>query len=478
MSSSRNLGIHEARGEFIAFLDSDDVWLPNKLNEQLALFAQHPDAGMVCGPSMYWYSWSGDPHDRTRDHVNHLGNLRDTLVMPPTLLPLALKGEVTTPSPSNILLRRTVALEVGGFEAQFRGIYQMYEDQAFLAKVQLVSRVFMASTCWDKYRKHPGSLVAQVKRQDKTADARRYFLTWLAEYLRGRAIRIPEVHVALQKELRASQVLGWRRLKLDSSLAALRRIFRTVVPAALRRQVASWWRGTEYIPPPGHVRFGDLRRLTPVSRKWGKDRGGLPVDRYYIDRFLSEHTQDIKGRTLEVGDRKYTRQFGGDAVEHSDVLHAVSGNPEATIVADLMNADAIPSDAFDCVILTQVLHVIADPEAALHTVERILKPGGVVLVTLAGISKISRWDTERWGDYWRYTSVSARRLFISCFPPASVQVKAYGNILATIAFLHGLASEELRPEELAYEDPNYELLITVRAVKPGLPSVLKGIRNE
>jgi ubiquinone/menaquinone biosynthesis C-methylase UbiE len=135
-------------------------------------------------------------------------------------------------------------------------------------------------------------------------------------------------------------------------------------------------------------------------------------------------------------------------------------------VADLTCASHIPSDTFDCIILTQTLHLIYDVRAALTTLYRILKPGGVLLTTVSGISKISREDMDRWGHHWSFTTRSAQRLFQEFFPEMNVAVDAYGNVLAAIAFLHGLASEELRHEELDYHDRDYQVLITIRAVKP------------
>jgi SAM-dependent methyltransferase len=212
--------------------------------------------------------------------------------------------------------------------------------------------------------------------------------------------------------------------------------------------------------------FYDLRRLQAISKVFGFDRG-LPIDRYYIEQFLSAHEADIQGRVLEMGDDFYTRKFGGARVLKSDVLHYVEGNPKATFVADLTRAEHIPSDSFDCIIFTQTLQMIYDVHAALRHLIRILKPGGVLLATSHGISKICRREgRDPWGEYWRFTTQSTQRLFEEVFPAPNVTVKAHGNVLAAIASLHGLAAEELRPEELGYVDPDYEVLITVRAVKP------------
>jgi SAM-dependent methyltransferase len=234
-----------------------------------------------------------------------------------------------------------------------------------------------------------------------------------------------------------------------------------VLPLIARRWIV---RHTRW-PHVGRVRFGSLRRLKPISPEWGSERG-LPIDRYYIERFLAARREDISGRILEIGDNKYTRRFGGEKVVKSDVLHMAENRPQVTIVGDLTSSNHIPSNTFDCIILTQTLQVVYDVPAVLRTVCRILKPGGKVLATIPGISKISRYDMDRWGHYWSFTTSSARRLFETVFPHLNIQVKAYGNVLAATAFLHGLATQELHQKELDYTDPDYQLLITVRAVKP------------
>ena len=209
--------------------------------------------------------------------------------------------------------------------------------------------------------------------------------------------------------------------------------------------------------------LGVFGRLTPISRNWGFDRG-LAIDRYYIEEFLASHASDIRGRVLEIEDGMYTRQFGGDAVTDRDVLHVTAGNPRATIVGDLADGGGIPSDRFDCALITQTLQLIYDVRAAVATLYRILKPGGVLLATVPGITRISH---EEWAGswFWLFTSSSAKRLFGDIFGESNVDVQTYGNVLTAVSFLHGLAKEEMHPAELDYRDPDYQVIITVKAVK-------------
>ncbi len=213
--------------------------------------------------------------------------------------------------------------------------------------------------------------------------------------------------------------------------------------------------------------------VDPVSRVFGFDRGQC-IDRHYIERFLGANQTCIRGHVLEVAEDTYTRRFGGTAVTRCDVLHAEPGNRRATIVADLTRAEDVPSDTFDCIILTQTLQHIYDVRAAVRTLYRVAKPSGVVLATVPGISQISRYDMERWGDFWRFTALSVRRLFEEAFPAGAVRVDAHGNVGVAVAFLHGLAVHELEAETLDRDDPDYQVLITVRADKPGGPDVRRG----
>ena len=219
-------------------------------------------------------------------------------------------------------------------------------------------------------------------------------------------------------------------------------------------------------PPVGWVRFGQLRRTEPFTRDFGNSRG-LEIDRYYIEKFISEHAVDIHGHVLEIKHNTYTLKYGGDRVTKSDVLHKVEGNPDATIVADLSNADHLPSNTYDAIIFTQTLQFIYDIKSTVATLHRLLKPGGILLATVSGMAQISREDFEQWGEYWRFTSLSARLLFEEVFPKENITVRSYGNVLTAVSFLEGLATEDLKKKELDAMDSNYELIISVRAVKAG-----------
>jgi SAM-dependent methyltransferase len=238
-----------------------------------------------------------------------------------------------------------------------------------------------------------------------------------------------------------------------------RRLRRIPLLGSLRRRLQRWF---STAPRPGRIDFGDLRRTTPIDRNFGNSRG-LPIDRYYIEGFLARHARDIRGQVLEIGDDRYTRRFGKAATQR-EVLDAVPGNPAATIVADLAQADAIPSDAFDALIVTQTLQYIFDVRAAIATLHRILRPGGTLLATIPGISAIVSAEGDSW--YWSFTRASVQRLFEEQFPSTHLEVKTYGNVLAATGFLHGLATEELTEEELDRQDRSIQLLITARAVKP------------
>lgn len=179
MSATRNLGLREARGEFVAFIDADDRWAPNKLREQLEVFARNPEVDGVCGSVRYWKSWNGG-----RDRIVPTGHIQNRPLHPPeTSLALYPLGTAAAPCPSDLMVRRSAALALGGFEESFTGALQMYEDQAFLAKLYLERTVYFSDAQWLDYRIHEDSCVSSVRRDGRYGEVRRQFLEWFAAYL-------------------------------------------------------------------------------------------------------------------------------------------------------------------------------------------------------------------------------------------------------------------------------------------------------
>ena len=215
------------------------------------------------------------------------------------------------------------------------------------------------------------------------------------------------------------------------------------------------------------VNLGDLNRTTPVAGDWGYERG-QPIDRYYIERFLERHASDIRGIVLEIQEADYTLKFGGGGVTRSDVLDLDASNPRATVISDLRSANNIQSHTYDCVILTQTIHVVDDVHAVLSECARILRPGGVLLATLPSASRVCL-EYGHDGDFWRVTEAGARHLFAEIFPAEALEVEAFGNVLVNAAFLYGLGCHELSPADFDAVDPYFPLIVTVKARKPASP---------
>jgi hypothetical protein len=228
------------------------------------------------------------------------------------------------------------------------------------------------------------------------------------------------------------------------------------LPAPLRLRVRQ--RVTRLVRP---VWLETLHRTTPLSAHWGLDRG-TPIDRYYIEQFLHDQREDVRGHVLEVKDRRYTTAFGC-GVTHSDVLDIDPANPNATIVADLAAAQHVGNEQFDCIIVTQTLQFVFDVGSAVRHLHRMLRAGGVLLVTVPSITRTDR--LLRRSDYWRFTPATCTRLFGEVFGAGNVDVQSRGNVRAATAFLKGMAHEELSATDLNAEDPLFPVVVTTRAVK-------------
>jgi SAM-dependent methyltransferase len=198
----------------------------------------------------------------------------------------------------------------------------------------------------------------------------------------------------------------------------------------------------------------------PLSYEWGGDRGE-PIFYHYICEFFEEFKADIQGHCLEFYNDMYTTRFGGSNVSKLDILNIDDSNPQATVVGDLTKPNNLPSDTFDCIICTHTLHLIFEMWKAVVDIHRLLKPGGILLTAVPGVSMCD----PGWGECWRFTPEGLQRLLGLAFPMDAITVRAYGNSLTAAGQLRGLIIQEFTPDEFNYHDPRFALELCSRSVK-------------
>ncbi len=460
LASARNAGLTATQARHVVFLDADDALAPDALAAGLECMAAHQGAAFVYGA-----------HQRTDAALQPVGEPlyrrvhahphRDILRANPVAMHAA------------VLYDRRILADSGGFDTALPRCedYDVYlrlsrqHPVASHSQVVALYRIHDAAMTSDHAEIVRWALLVHDRHRPPEAD-RAALKAWRKggrEWKRAYAIG------AWSARPRLSPGEKWRQRRrmtriapLESAVAAVWRAARSVLPGsavgALKRVAG---RGS---PDLGTVDLGDLARTRPVSANFGFDRG-TPVDRHYIEAFLDRHRSEITGRVLEVGDDTYSRQFGS-GVTRQDVLHVSADNPQATIVGDLADPALLPEAAFDCLVLTQTLHLIRDMPAAVAAMHRALRPGGVALLTVPGVSSVDRGEwSSSW--LWSLTAPAAEQLFADVFGADNVTVEAHGNVYAATCFLHGLAAEEVNREWLDERDPAYPVIVTVRARRGG-----------
>ena len=410
MAAARNAGLAAIDASYVVFLDADDRLEPPAIEAGLACFARAPDSGFVYGGHRY---------------IDVDGQEIGERFEPPGERPYLhlLRGNFIGMHGS-VMYRRDCLIAAGGFDERLRRCedYDVYLRMArrypvtgypdLVAAYRLHGKNMSADhgamlhSALDVHARHAPSAAEDLTAREAWAEGRRRWRRCYAEEMAAARYRDRQQGGTLSASL--PELVGIAaaspRVAVLQAFGGIRRRIAAVLPGRLRERLL---RGRERVPAVGRVRFGDLHRLTPISQCFGFDRG-LPVDRYYIERFLARHASEIVGRVLEIGDDTYTRRFGGSRVSRSDVLHVHHGNPRATFVGDLTDADVLPEAAFDCIVLTQTLQLIYDVPLAIARIHRALAPGGVVLVTAPGISQIDRGE---WGKtwFWSFTPAALHR---------------------------------------------------------------------
>lgn len=454
LAAARNTGLAAATGEFILFLDGDDRMLPPSLANNLRRLADNPDAVMAYGG---YRMMDGDGRPSFQSHLYPLG---------PDPYATLLQGNCIGMHAA-VLYRREALEAVGGFDPEWRAC----EDHELYLRMARHGRIVCGSGVIAEYRYHGANmsgdntmmmrtLLRVLDLQDEPASANP---VWRKALNKGRAnAKAYYARTQLEAVQEAFQEAFTRPRLLLRSLGGLGRVFiaapNAVVGEALRESLKRLRRRLR-----APVRFGSLRRTKPISRNFGYERG-TPVDRHYIEDFLKRHTDDIRGRVLEVGDNEYTMRFASEGLELSEILHVDPNAPKVTYCTDLTEGEGIPDNLFDCIVLTQTLHLVYEFQKAVKTLHRILKPGGVLLITVPGVSSI---DSGEWGDTWFYsfTPASLRRMMQEQFGEKSVEITSYGNVLTAAAFLYGISERELRPREFHVVDPQYPVIVAARVTK-------------